>query len=569
MKNTADTQNFLLIAGIALTMSACLCISLMKPLWDIDLWWHLATGKYIATHQELLRNDPFDFTTSGAINPERRMLLNYCWLAQVIFYKVYQIGGLLGLVALRVTILATIPLMTFLFCIKRRIPWHYAVPFVTLGGWLTLNFTGERPQLFSFLFAAILVLLLEATGFARKDSKQTRHNLVAAALIPLLMLIWANIHPGYILGTVLLALYLAGESAKLFFLNFAWDRRRFYRIAGLLAIGILFTLLNPNGMVPYLALIGFEGTHMQQISSEYLSPLTLLLQRTNPLYPFWTYLLLAILVLGVRCKAIDLTHWLIVGFLLAISVQSFRYVPFFVLGTAPFLAGQAALAGARRTSRICRGIAISLVVLTVASTIRTERGNWAHLRREPFDTSRFPEQAASFILADKPAGRIFNHFNWGGYLIWKLWPDYQVFIDGRTLSHEAFDEYTRILWDEVEGKKLLDRNDVNIVVIPGVHYLTGELYALAEYLYRDPQWHLVYADDTALVLLRGEANRTIIERRALPKTVIYDHVIARARQLKAAGINTPHLWMALATAYQKKGLSSEAMKALETTRSLK
>lgn len=556
-------------AAIAAIMFASLFLLLCVQLWDIDLWWHIATGKQILAQHAFLHDDPFGYKTQGAISPDRLFILNYSWLGQVIFFVVHQLAGPYGMIALRAAVLAALPTLVLLHCSNRRVPWFHSLPFAILGGWLTLHFTGERPQLFSFLFVLLLLLLLEDSGFARKGESGS-YRVARLVPIPLIMLLWANMHPGFILGSVLIVLYLTGEGAKLFLLRYPYNRRSFLRIATVLGASLAATLANPNGIAPYVNIITFEGTRLQQISSEYLSPMTLLLKGTTPLYPYWLYLALAVVVLIVRRRHIDLTHWLIVGFLMTISLQSFRYVPFFVLGTAPFLASQAnAMLGSRIPQRLLQITVGAMVLMLLVAGLISGMPQLRQTMTSPIAPSRFPTRAVSFIRETRPSGKIFNHFNWGGYLIWELYPDYQVFIDGRTLSKEAFDEYTRILWDEGKGKELLNRNGINMVIIPGVHYLTGELYALADFLYRDPEWHLVYADETALVLLRGEANRRIVERRSLPKSAIFDHVIARANQLKASGVNTPDLWMALSTAYQHKGLLAEAMHARQMAHSLK
>jgi hypothetical protein len=121
---------------------------------------------------------------------------------------------------------------------------------------------------------------------------------------------------------------------------------------------------------------------------------------------------------------------------------------------------------------------------------------------------RYPAGAADFLLAHHITGHIFNTYEYGGYLIWRLWPAQQVFIDGRSLSETLFQDYGRILYNVEEpgqnAQQLLDRYGVQTIVMNTFEYSGGLVYRLAPAL-ADPQqteWKLVYEDPTAIVLMR-------------------------------------------------------------------
>jgi hypothetical protein len=122
---------------------------------------------------------------------------------------------------------------------------------------------------------------------------------------------------------------------------------------------------------------------------------------------------------------------------------------------------------------------------------------------------RYPAGAADFLLAHHIAGPIFNTYEYGGYLIWRLWPEQRVFIDGRSLSESLFQDYGRILYNVEESggsnaQQLLDRYGVQTIVMNTFEYSQGLVYRLAPAL-ADPQqteWKLVYDDPTAIVLMR-------------------------------------------------------------------
>ena len=122
---------------------------------------------------------------------------------------------------------------------------------------------------------------------------------------------------------------------------------------------------------------------------------------------------------------------------------------------------------------------------------------------------QYPSGAADFLLANHITGRIFNTYEYGGYLLWKLWPFQRVFIDGRALSESVFSDYRRALFctddRECQGAaRILDQYGVEAVVMNTFEYTSGQAYVLAPALGDSANlgWSLVYADAQAVVLLR-------------------------------------------------------------------
>jgi hypothetical protein len=121
----------------------------------------------------------------------------------------------------------------------------------------------------------------------------------------------------------------------------------------------------------------------------------------------------------------------------------------------------------------------------------------------------YPVGPARFIREHGIVGRMFNTYEYGGYLIWALWPQQRVFIDGRALSESVFADYGRILHyaDNSNGKsarELLDRYGIEVILMNTFEYTTGIAYALAPALAEadDPAWQLVYADASGVIFMR-------------------------------------------------------------------
>jgi hypothetical protein len=122
---------------------------------------------------------------------------------------------------------------------------------------------------------------------------------------------------------------------------------------------------------------------------------------------------------------------------------------------------------------------------------------------------RFPSGAADFLLAHGVTAPMFNTYEFGGYLMWRLWPRERVFIDGRALSESVFNDYARILYNHsgADGgrtsQQLLDRYGIQAIVMNGFEYSEGLVYNLLPALSgNQTEWKLVYNDSQAVVFMR-------------------------------------------------------------------
>jgi hypothetical protein len=563
-----DNKTFTTIAFVLLF--ACFAVVYSVPIGDIDLWWHLASGKYITDHRSLIETDPFCYTTSlHGITPGREIILNGYWASQVLFYASYSVFGNSGLIIIRVLLLLLILLTIYL--IGRKIgasDWSIIIVLV-LAGWMSSSYTGERPQLFSFLFATILLYMLDDLKKAYSE-QPNRVSMKHFILLPGVMLLWANFHRGFIMGPALAVLFAVSEGA-MFLLKKPGSGKSFCVICATIAVTIAVSFINPNFYTPYIEVMQFEGSVLQQRTSEYMSPITLLLSYRQIAAPYWLYLFLVLSVFLLSFRKIDKTHFIVVVFLSVLSLSAFRYIPFLVYTTAPWTALYLSrmIEGRVRGKVLYKIFAALLVGIVLIMTISGFQHSLGKTMKHQINGDRFPEEAASFILENSPSGNMFNHFSWGGYLIWRLYPHHKVFIDGRALNINIFADYTHILWNQSEAKRLLDYYGVDVVVIPGLNPFTGEFYGLAHLLQGEGQWHLIFADGTAMVFVRGAGNKDIISRFSLPKAEVSTHIIRLAEHMLASGMQTPHIWLALERAYREKGLMRQALEAHERSLGLR
>jgi len=126
---------------------------------------------------------------------------------------------------------------------------------------------------------------------------------------------------------------------------------------------------------------------------------------------------------------------------------------------------------------------------------------WTSLQVSPSRTAsqlheQVPVAAVASLRQVDPRGNLFNDYNWGGYILWELYPAYATFVDGRTdvFSPEVFDDYLR-LWAAQPGwEAAIERWEIGVVLLPPRSPLVGALDAAG--------WQENYRDEQAVVLLR-------------------------------------------------------------------
>jgi tetratricopeptide (TPR) repeat protein len=158
---------------------------------------------------------------------------------------------------------------------------------------------------------------------------------------------------------------------------------------------------------------------------------------------------------------------------------------------------------------------------------------------------------------------------WGGYLMWSLYPDYRVFVDGRGLIPEVFFQEVRVLeasQKPVEGmaewKAILNAYKVDFIVTFSVGNFTGRLVPLIPALLNDPEWHLIYMDNISLMFARDSAgNRELISRFGIPKEWAWNEVAVEAALKAKDAPNRANYFETMGDAFFAKRSYQEAREA--------
>lgn len=465
------------------------------PLWDSDFWWHIASGREIVQNG-IPSVDPFGvFAATDAVRNDT--VLKGQWLGQVVLFGLFDAGGINAVIGFRVLVLliclSWVVWRARLLGVRPLVLW----PVLAVVAVMLTHFGGERPQLLSFLFAALFFAVLDRVEHAPVESRHQRWLWV----LPVITVLWANSHGGVLLGVALLGLW---SGLKL--LDARCLRQEKIRWCVATLIVVLASLATPNGLQTYLYLLNLEGSVLQSRTSEYVSAFQLYtLGHVWPQLWVAVYYLLAagaVLMLARQRRWIALA---LVLFLAAISVSSFRYFIFFVIIAAPYVASglQGFVTNQRlinsRSMTIAHGLLMALLLgLLVTGVVQNKVFRGGVLEQ------KYPVAMADFVASKGLHGRSFNNMEWGGYLLWRLSPQVKMYIDGRMLDQTRFPPYTHILWATPQGIQMFEREDFQLVIMPHHGRYDPQRYKLIDYLRTRPEWRLVYADAKGVVFTRED-----------------------------------------------------------------
>lgn len=466
---------WMILAAALLLLVACFSPSFQ----DHDGWWHLKTGQYIVQNHKLPVPDPFAFTTyigKPAYPGEeatRYFNLTHEWLAQAAMYLAYAAGGFPLVVLLRALLMAAASALTGLVAWRRRSNFHVAVGAALLSAAISYRFAYDRPLLVTFLFVAVVMAAVEYQKWLWA--------------LPALFVVWANCHGGFFMGWLVLGAYCVEALAH---------GRRDWQLWLATAASVLASGLNPNGFRVFGTLLAYRESYMQSLLAEW---------RHTPVWPLSPFVVVAaaawvFLILG-RSKSRQ-ADWLLLAAFTVAGFYAFRNVVYMAIVGPVAIA--AYLPWKPRVPRKWELAVAAAILAAIALPVWGKRA----FQFSAAESVR-PWGAANFLLAHHVSGPIFNTYEQGGYLMWRLAPQMRVFVDGRALNETVFKDYRRITYNIVPpGEKnvlqLLDQYGVGTIVITGYEYFTGAPHFLIPMLAdpRQTQWKLVFQDGQGMVFMR-------------------------------------------------------------------
>jgi len=457
---------------------------------DSDLGRHLVLGTYIIDTGRIPARDILSSTMPGEPRPP------YEWLAQVVFAAAHKLLGLDGVVLLTSSVIAAAFMVVHVDTQGRS-----GAPLISLAlviwaaagsslHWLT------RPHVFSYLFLALWLDLLERLRLGRPQSVWQ---------LPLLMLLWANFHGGFVIGFLAWGAYAVGWAVE------RWRKSAPAKIGSRLllagAASLAASVATPDLWNNWIAIFRNSSPYVLARTAE-----TMPMDLGSPSnWPFVGLLALGLLLAFLNGSRIKPAHGLLLLGLAALGLAIARNIPLFCLGAVPILASWSRQIMGNE-SRIARldgsisridaglrsGVVWPLFAISTAAMLIGFPALTSHRRIYSYDPALFPVRAVDWVQAHPMEGQAFNDINWGGYLLYRLWPEQRVFIDSQTdfYGEQFTRQYAEILAGTDGWQSQLQDHDVSwVMIIP--------TSPLADRLQRDAGWHVAYRDSMAVIFLRN------------------------------------------------------------------
>jgi hypothetical protein len=324
-------------------------------------------------------------------------------------------------------------------------------------------------------------------------------------------LLWANLHSGYLLGVAILLVYMTGEGLAL---RLGWQDERSLSwpairwLATMTGVSFLAAAVNPNGpelwIYPFFTL---GSNAMQRYIQEWASPDF----HQVIFWPFAALLALGLLALVASRRRPSLTDGLLFAGAAAAGLLSARHIPIFAIVASPVICRHLLpalaetrvhplLSGHGRKDAPGRLTVLNGLLLLLAIAVGAF---WALAKMGGNDAAiaaRYPVAAVDYLVASDLAGENgYNSYNWGGYLIWALYPEKPVFIDGRTdlyaLNGTALEDYARVHWVRPGWEEIMNRYAIGYVV-------TERAGLLDMMMAEKHEWGVVHQDDLAVIYQR-------------------------------------------------------------------
>ncbi len=473
---------------------------------DADTGYHIRAGDYILQTHSIPRQDIFSYITPPIPWTAHE------WLSEVIMSLLHRQLGLTGVVLFFSFVIAVVYYLFF-----RALRSHDGNIFIA-AAIIILAITSSqlhwlaRPHVFSLLFMVIWCHILDMYQYRDTDR---------LLVLPLLMLVWVNLHGGFIAGFILLGCYIAGNLVECLFrdpLHNAAARHKYRAFLKITVLCLLASLANPFGYKILLFPFHLTGNaYLMDHVVEFISP-----NFHEPLV-FKYLLLVMIALLACSRKKLNLIELFLILFFTNMALYAIRYVTLFAIVAAPIILRRAdeLLEEASgvfvesfkvRSARIASvdASARGWVWLLVGVVVVCSAGKTIHYS---FDPKLKPVAAVEFLQKERIAGNMFDNDEFGDYIIYAAWPDYKVFFDGRSdmYGSERMKEYYKVINFEPGWEQVVEKYRIDWIIYDAKS-------ALSRYLRAGTGWKLIYADKVAHIFVKK-----------IPK---YQHLIDKYRNVK-------------------------------------
>ncbi|MGH7365121.1 MAG: hypothetical protein ACREK9_01810 [Candidatus Rokuibacteriota bacterium] len=479
---------------------------------DPDLWGHVTFGRVVWHTGAVSQPDPFSYVTAG------HLWLNHEWLSEVIFYLAFAAMGPPGLILLKTAIsLIVFGLLYWQLCRQGLPALRAGLIVLAVVHFFLVSLITARTLIFSYPLLLVVFIMIR---------RLSRGETSWAWTLPPLFALWANLHPGFLAGIGVLAIWSFTEVASRSWSGGTRNTPRSPSVGVILTVptaSALATTLNPYGLDLWTFLYHTATVPRPDITE--WQPLTLM-TRYGLAYAAYV----AVAAWGVLYSRRERSPALLAALIVTIILPliAIRHTPLSALGIA-VLAGEhindawerasAARSGTRpgSPSRIQAASAV-LLLAGAGLLLMLSVPHFSCIRVEPAIGGSYPARAVGLIKKSGVRGNLAIHFDWGEYAIYHLGPSVKVSVDGRretAYPRGVYVENQNFMRGRGDWDALLKNHDTHLALVksgsPAFNLMRLK-----------PGWHLIHEDP--LAGLFGRDGLAVAEAigRTTPPPVPYD-----------------------------------------------
>lgn len=549
--------------GISIALFLAISSLFFVKVFTGDYGTHLAIGRQILESRSIPGVEFLNYPTSGAPHGYTE------WLFQALLYGIFLAGGTAGIsVFCWVVASATIYFLFRAALVRGAHPFLALLALFAFAGLLRIRLQ-PRPEICAYLLLSIVMYILSEYYFGTRK--------MAIWIFPPLIVLWANLHPSFLLAFVAAAAFFVDAlAAAILKREWGWAQVRTW-VFPPLGSGILAFLasgINPYGFSTFLSPVGLARSQELALSITEMAPV-----RDTAFFPVFlgaAALGGAAILVGVWTRSFRLLDLLLLAFSVKASYSSARGIAL----PAVLLVSGVAAQGTALGDRILRGRtkdtggvtwameragAVLLAVGALTLGVASARISFAGVEYGVgMTTHKYSFAAVRFLRENVPPGNMFNFFDLGGFLDWQLHPVKKTFIDGRGAPAGVYMDYNIVVAGFDGWDRILDRYGADLIVTRAVDS-TGMVLPLIDRLLEDRRWALVFSDGLALVFLKDTpGNASIIRRYEISKARIYREIVEEARHELELGAPKVATYVSMGNAYASLGKYREAVRAFRT-----
>lgn len=485
---------------------------------DDDVFWHLATGRYIIENNDVPSKDVFGYVTEG----QEWMPFEWGW--DVLTFGLYNIGGYTAISIFRTAIFLLMFFLMFLMLRKFKVSYTLIFLFLTVLAFGVMDRLTPRPHIMSMLFFVVLLYIITDYKYFN------RSNFKILFFIPLIFLVWANMHMGILAGLFLLGIFLASEIIIYLKPNkFSTkeipplSKPELIRLMLIFAASVIVMFINPNSFATYG--YAYEHTKMKMLETinEWRSPFDAMFGDGFVTTIYKVFLFGGILILYYAVKKKDLFAALVfVGFAIY-SVRAVRFtVDYIVIITVFLVVSVSFIISNSRSEGLMTffnaspvpKVIIELCLLFFIFNLPSDKLYMEYLKYYRvsgfgINSDFIPTQMFDFMKENNipvEGTRPLNHFGSGGFLVWSF-PGSKNFIDSRNLNDSIFNEYNTLISKKPGFENKLKGYDFDyaIYLAPDLVRAPNEMeQTIISYFAKHPEeWKLVFWDDKSFLFLKN------------------------------------------------------------------